>query len=115
MNSRISPDEPFPADLGRLRDDDVEILNSKVHREIEHEFAADGEIDAETAARKDELTDELDDRDAGPRLTLVPQQVDGDEAPSGDGHAGSDAAARRGGGFSADTARGRSWYDAERQ
>lgn len=76
MNSRISPDEPFPADLGRLRDQDVEVLNSKIHREIDHEFATAGEIDAETAARKDELDDELDDRDAGPRLTLVPQQDD---------------------------------------
>lgn len=92
MNSRISPDEPFPADLGRLRDQDVEVLNSKVHREIDHEFATTGEIDAETAFRKDELADELDDRDAGPRLTLVPQQDDtGDdtgEAPARNDDAG---------------------------
>lgn len=81
MNSRISPEEPFPADLGRLRDQDVEVLNSKVHREIDHEFATTGEIDAETAFRKDELADELDDRDAGPRLTLVPQQDDGVDEP----------------------------------
>ncbi|MHA7218971.1 hypothetical protein ACX80L_08745 [Arthrobacter sp. MDT1-48-3] len=115
MDSRISPDEPFPPDLGRLRTEDVEILNSKVHREIEHEFAADGEIDAETASRKDELTEELDDREAGPRLTLVPHQAEGDEAPSGDGHTGSDTAARQEGGISAGAAPGRSWYDAERQ
>ncbi|MHA7179943.1 hypothetical protein ACX80J_07460 [Arthrobacter sp. MDB2-24] len=76
MSSRISPDEPFPADLGRLRDQEVEVLNSKVHREIEHEWAEDGDVDPETASRKDEITDELDDRDAGPRLTLVPRQDD---------------------------------------
>ncbi|MFJ6003076.1 hypothetical protein [Arthrobacter sp. NPDC092385] len=92
MNSRISPEEPFPADLGRLRDQDVEVLNSKVHREIDHEFTTTGEIDAETAFRKDELADELDDRDAGPRLSLVPQQDDSgddtEEAPAGNDDAG---------------------------
>jgi hypothetical protein len=83
MSSRISPDEPFPADLGRLRDQEVEVLNSKVHREIEHEWAEDGEVDPETASRKDEITDELDDRDAGPRLTLVPRQDDGEDDGAG--------------------------------
>lgn len=72
MKSRISPDEPFPEDLGRLKDQDVEVLNSKVHREVDHEFATEGEVHPETAARKDEVKDELDDRDTGPGLTLVP-------------------------------------------
>lgn len=79
MKSRISPEEPFPADLGRLKDDDVEVLNSKVHREVEHEFATHGEVDAETAARKDELDEELDGRDAGPRLSLVPEPTEEDD------------------------------------
>lgn len=74
MKSRISPDEPFPADLRRLRDQEVEVLNSKVHREIAHEVAEDGEVAAETEFRKAELAEELDDREAGPRLTLVPEQ-----------------------------------------
>ena len=71
MKSRITPDEPFPADLGRLRTDDVEILNSKVHREMKHEVATVGEVDAETSSRKEELREELDERDSGPALTLV--------------------------------------------
>lgn len=85
MNSRITPDEPFPADLARLRDQDVEVLNSKVHREIEHEYVTEGGIDPETAFRKDELADELDQRDAGPRLTLVAEQdaVEGTAVPEG--------------------------------
>lgn len=82
MKSRISPEEPFPANLERLRDQDVEVLNSKVHREIEHEFASEGEVDAETAFRKDELDEELDGREAGPRLSLVPQQEDDGELAS---------------------------------
>lgn len=81
MKSRISPDEPFPEDLGGLKDNDVEVLNSKVHREVDHEFATEGEIDPETAARKDEVAVELDDREAGPGLSLVPQpeEDDGDD------------------------------------
>lgn len=71
MKSRIAPDEPFPPDLRRLRTDDVEILNSKVHREMEHEVATAGEVDAETSHRKEELREELDERDSGPGLRLV--------------------------------------------
>ncbi|KQO02953.1 MULTISPECIES: hypothetical protein [unclassified Arthrobacter] len=117
MKSRISPDEPFPARLERLRDEDVEVLNSKVHREIEHEFSTDGEVDAETAARKDELADELDERDAGPRLSLVPPRED-DDAERGSTSAGHDSATQAGdpgasAGLSA-RARGGSWADAQR-
>ena len=59
MKSRISPDEPFPEDLGRLQDEDVEVLNSKVHRENDHEVATEGEVDPETAARVESLKKEL--------------------------------------------------------
>jgi hypothetical protein len=116
MKSRISPDEPFPAKLDRLRDEDVEVLNSKVHREIDHEFATIGEVDAETAARKDELADELDERDAGPRLSLVPQhqENDGDvygSQPGEDRGALHHPEASSG---QAGAGRGRSWTDAER-
>ncbi|WP_197060608.1 hypothetical protein [Arthrobacter sp. L77] len=83
MKSRISPDEPFPEDLGGLKNEDVEVLNSKVHREVDHEFATEGEVDPETAARKDEITDELDGRDAGPGLSLVPQHDEDDEDDGG--------------------------------
>lgn len=83
MKSRISPDDPFPEDLGRLKDHDVEVLNSKVHREVDHEFATDGEVDPETAARKDEVAGELDDRDAGPNLSLVPRHEEDDEDEGG--------------------------------
>ena len=79
MKSRISPDEPFPEDLGDLKDQDVEVLNSKVHREVDHEFATEGEVDPETAARRDEVAGELDDRDAGPGLRLVPRHEEDDE------------------------------------
>ncbi len=79
MNSRITPDDEFPADLGRLRNEDVEVLNSKVHREIDHEFATEGEVHPETDARKDEISEELDERDSGPRLSLVPHTAQEDQ------------------------------------
>ena len=97
MKSRISPDEPFPEDLGRLQDEDVEVLNSKVHREIDHEFATEGEVDPETAARKDEVKDELDDRDSGPGLALVPPH-DGDDSGAEDEDDVDDGDADRAGG-----------------
>lgn len=71
MKSRISPEENFPEDLDRETDDGVEILNSRVHREIEHEYATDGEVDPETDFRQDELREELDERDVAPSLELV--------------------------------------------
>lgn len=82
MSSKISPDEPFPEDLGRLKDHEVEVLNSKVHREIDHEIVTAGEVEAETAFRSDELSEELDGRDVGPRLTLVQEQQDDGGASS---------------------------------
>lgn len=84
MKSRITPDEPFPADLRRLRTDDVEILNSKVHREMEHEVATSGEVDAETSYRKEELREELDERDSGPGLRLVVDHHADDDAHHAD-------------------------------
>ncbi len=61
--TRISPEEEFPEDLGDLQDEDVEVLNSKVHRQLDKEYVEEGGPDPETDARKDELDAELDTRD----------------------------------------------------
>jgi hypothetical protein len=63
--TRISPEEEFPENLEDLQDEDVEILNSKVHRQLDKEYVDEGGPDPETDARKDELNAELDDRDEG--------------------------------------------------
>ena len=62
MLSRITPDENFP-DLTHLPMEEVEVLNSKVHRELDFEYASDGEAHPETEFRLEELDNELDVRD----------------------------------------------------
>lgn len=60
--TRLSPDQPFPADLAPLEDGQVEILNSKIHRQLDTEYATDHEPDPETESRYEELKAELDYR-----------------------------------------------------
>jgi hypothetical protein len=62
-NSRLTPEEPFPEDLTGLRDEAVEVLHSKIHREIDAEYDELGELVPETEFRLEELTEELDRRD----------------------------------------------------
>lgn len=61
--SRIKPQDPFPENLNQLEDNQVEVLNSKVHRQLEVEYVEDGTPDPETEHRQEELNEELDDRD----------------------------------------------------
>ncbi|WP_323959724.1 hypothetical protein GC088_14505 [Arthrobacter sp. JZ12] len=61
-NHKISPEEPFPEDLTALNDTEVEILNSRIHRELEAEYA-DGLPDPETEARLEEVNLELNRRE----------------------------------------------------
>ncbi|MBG6189129.1 hypothetical protein IWX64_000049 [Arthrobacter sp. CAN_A212] len=62
--SRLSPEQPFPVDLAPLEDSQVEILNSKIHRQLDREYTVDHEPDPETEFRHEELKAELDFRAA---------------------------------------------------
>ncbi|PPB48381.1 hypothetical protein C4K88_11520 [Arthrobacter pityocampae] len=64
MTTRLTPSEPFPEDLSSLSLPQVEVLNSKIQRELSHEYVQDGLPDPETEFRNEELTEELDRRDA---------------------------------------------------
>jgi hypothetical protein len=64
MNTRFTPLESFPEDLTSLPLPDVEVLNSKIQRELSYEFVHNGELDPETEFRNEELAEELDRRDA---------------------------------------------------
>lgn len=69
MNSpyRLEPDEPFLEDLTMLSDTELELLNSRLHRESNEEYAqADPQM--ETQSRLDEVNEELSRRDAMPAL-----------------------------------------------
>lgn len=61
--SRIKPQDTFPDNLNQLEDNQVEVLNSKVHRQLEVEYVEEGTPDPETEHRQEELNEELDDRD----------------------------------------------------
>jgi hypothetical protein len=63
MSSRLTPDEPFPEDLAALPTEEVEILNSKVHREVKFEHQQNLEVEPETELRLEHLHEELDIRD----------------------------------------------------
>ncbi|MDF9277401.1 hypothetical protein P4U43_06290 [Arthrobacter sp. EH-1B-1] len=60
---RLEPDESFPDDLTLLSDTELEVLNSRLHRELDEEYA---HIDTqmETQSRLDEVNEELNRRDA---------------------------------------------------
>ena len=62
--SRLTPEQAFPADLAPLEDSQVEILNSKIHRQLDREYTEDHQPDPETESRYEELKAELDYRAA---------------------------------------------------
>lgn len=62
--SRLTPNDPFPEHLETLSDDDLEILNSRLHRQAEYEYRQEGETEPETSFRLEFVTEELDRRDA---------------------------------------------------
>lgn len=77
MSTRLTPSEDFPDDLTSLGLPEVEILNSRIHRELDYEYAHDGESSMETEIRHEELTEELDRRDQLPESTpLLPDAVE---------------------------------------
>jgi hypothetical protein len=69
MSTRLTPSEDFPEDLTALELPEVEILNSRIHRELDYEYAHDGAVSTETEFRHEEVTEELDRRDQQPELT----------------------------------------------
>lgn len=59
---KLTPEEPFPSDLTVLEDFELELLNSRLHRELDVEYL---EVDpqAETESRLAEVNQELDRRE----------------------------------------------------
>lgn len=71
MSTRLTPFEPFPENLTSPNLPKVEVLNSKIQRELSYEYVHGGEIDPETDFRNDELSEELDRRDAREAVETV--------------------------------------------
>ncbi len=60
----LPPEEGFPQDLSKVPDTELEILNSRILRQVEREYLQLGLPDPETEFRSEELRIELDARDA---------------------------------------------------
>lgn len=61
---RIAPEEPFPEDLESVSNQDLQVLNSKVYRQLDHEAVYEGEPQPETEFRHEEVASELNNRDS---------------------------------------------------
>ncbi|WP_400160574.1 hypothetical protein [Arthrobacter sp. BPSS-3] len=62
-NLRITPTDPFPQDLEKLKDEKLQVLDSKVQRQLDHEIVTEGEPHPETEFRHHELDLEFGLRD----------------------------------------------------
>ena len=60
---RIAPVDPFPEDLEDLKDENLQVLDSQVQRQLDHEIVTMGESHPETEFRHHELDAEFEHRD----------------------------------------------------
>ena len=65
MNDRLhlTPEDQFPENLEDISDNDLQVLDSQVQRQFDHEVVVDGEVSRETEFRHYELDEEFQDRD----------------------------------------------------
>ncbi|MEV8130405.1 hypothetical protein AB0O54_04620 [Pseudarthrobacter oxydans] len=65
MNDKLhlTPDDQFPEDLEKVTDQELQVLDSQVQRQLDHEMVVYGESDRETEFRHYELDEEFSDRD----------------------------------------------------
>lgn len=59
---KLTPKEPFPSELSAIEDTDLELLNSRLHRELDAEYL-EADPQPETEARLAEVNEELDRRE----------------------------------------------------
>lgn len=59
----LTPEDAFPEDLAGVSDHELQVLDSQVQRQLDHEVVVNGEPDRETEFRHYELDEEFNDRD----------------------------------------------------
>jgi hypothetical protein len=64
MNSKLAPTDAFPDDLALLNDTEIQVLHSRLQRQLDHEYAHAFEAHPETEFRLAEVLEELDHRDS---------------------------------------------------
>lgn len=62
-NFHLTPEEPFPEHLEQVSDQELQVLDSQVQRQLDHEIVAEGEPNPETEFRRYELNEEFESRD----------------------------------------------------
>lgn len=63
-NLHLTPAESFPEHSEKVSDQELQILDSQVQRQIDHEIVAEGEANPETEFRRYELNEEFGNRES---------------------------------------------------
>jgi hypothetical protein len=59
----LTPEDEFPDDLSALQDQELQVLDSQVQRQLDYEYVAEGEPNPETEFRREDLNEEFAVRD----------------------------------------------------
>ena len=60
----LTPEDEFPEDLSALQDQQLQVLDSQVQRQLDYEYVAEGEPNPETEFRHQDLDEEFQSRDS---------------------------------------------------
>lgn len=63
IDKHLTRDDAFPEDLEKVPDHELQVLDSQVQRQLDHEVVTNGETNLETEFRNYELDEEFNDRD----------------------------------------------------
>ena len=61
-NLHLTPEEDFPEDLTDVGDQQLQVLDSQIQRQLDHEVVTEGEPNPETEFRHFELDEEFESR-----------------------------------------------------
>lgn len=64
MNSRLVPTDSFPEDLAALEDIELQVLHSRVQRQVDHEYSHEFGLNPETEFRAADVAEEFERREA---------------------------------------------------
>ena len=59
----LTPEDAFPEDLSAVPDQELQILDSQVQRQLDFEYVSEGGPNPETEFRHFDLDEEFDERD----------------------------------------------------
>lgn len=63
MNSRLSPFDVFPEDVTTLQDVELQVLHSRIQRQLDYEYAHDYDAHPETVFRAADIAEEFERRE----------------------------------------------------